>query len=46
MLYQIHLKNAIKDGYRCKLTEGICNNVDECQVLIKFTELADAYGGN
>lgn len=35
-----------KDGYRCKLTEGICDNTDECRVLIKLEEMADVYGGN
>lgn len=35
-----------KDGYRCKLTEGICDNVNECQILIKFIELVDIHGGN
>lgn len=43
---ECYFSYQVKDGYRCKLTEGICDNTDECRVLIKLTEWADAYGGN
>lgn len=45
---ECYFSYQVKDVYRfqCKLTEGICDNTDECRVLIKLEEISDVYRGN